>query len=171
MIHFPKIETTRLYLRELTLLDADSVFDHFSDFEVTQFMDIEPCKERKEAEEIIQFHIDDTGCRYGLFNKLNHDLVGTCGFHCWSLEEPSKAEIGFDLSRKYWGKGLMHEALIEVVKIGFNVMKLDLIEAIVEQKNVRSQRLLNRLKFLKHEGLKDNLFYYTLTKENAFSRC
>lgn len=96
MVDFPKIETKRLFLRELTMLDAYSVFKHFSDSNVTHFMDIEPCKDLKEAEEIIQFHIDDSGCRYGLFNKLNHELVGTCGFHCWTHGEKSKAEIGFD---------------------------------------------------------------------------
>lgn len=163
MVNFPKIETKRLFLRELTLLDVNSVFKHFSDLEVTRFMDIEPCQDIKEAEDIIRFHIDDTGCRYGLYDKNSYELVGTCGFHCWEKGQISKAEIGFDLSAKFWGQGLMQEALVEIIRMGIDVMKIDLIEATVEQENIRSQRLLNKMNFIKQEELKDNLFYYTRT--------
>jgi ribosomal-protein-alanine N-acetyltransferase len=128
-------------------------------------MDIEPCKDLKEAEEIIQFHMDDSGCRYGLFNKTDGELVGTSGFHCWVKGAHSRAEIGFDLSRKYWGLGLMHEALIEIVRVGFDVMEIDFIEATVEQENIRSQRLLNKMGFSREEELRDNLYYYTLKKK------
>ncbi|WP_327205256.1 GNAT family N-acetyltransferase [Paenibacillus sp. Root52] len=167
IVTFPMIETDRLVLRELTMLDVQAVFQHFSDATVTQFMDIEPCVSLTEAEEIIQFHIADSGCRYGLFLKLNHEFVGTCGFHCWDQGQPSKAEIGFDLSASYWGQGLMHEALTEVVKIGFDHMKVDYIEATVEQENARSIRLLQKMHFYKHDELVDKLLYYTLTKREA----
>ena len=61
----------------------------------------------------------------------------------------------------------MHEALIEMVKLGWHRMHLDYIEATVEQVNVRSQRLLLKLNFIKAVELKDNLFYYTLKKEDS----
>ncbi|MCR8842643.1 GNAT family N-acetyltransferase [Paenibacillus sp. SC116] len=162
MLYFPKLETKRLILRELTLADGDGVFKHFSDAEITRFMDIEPCKDIKEAEEIIQFHIDDTGCRYGLFSKANGEFIGTCGFHCWVQGTESKAEIGFDLSTRFWGQGYMQEALVKLIKVGFDVMRLDFIEATVEVGNVRSQKLLGKMNFVKHEELKDGLGYYTL---------
>lgn len=164
MTHYPQIETTRLLLRELTLLDRDSVFKHFSDPLVTQYMDIEPCKSLEEAEEIIQFHVGDSGCRYGLIDKVSGELIGTGGFHCWVQGEPSRAEIGFDLSSNYWGKGFMQEAMEELIKVGFDIMKLNYIEATVEQENLRSQKLLEKLKFQRHEELRDNLLYYTLHK-------
>lgn len=164
MVVFQDIETSRLHLRELNLLDVESVFKHFSDPKVTQYMDIEPCSNLKEAEEIIQFHMNDSGCRYGLFHKINNEFMGTCGFHCWVQGEEAKAEIGFDLSSKFWGQGFMKEALVEVIRMGFDVMKLDYIEATVEQENIRSQRLLHNMNFTKHDELKDNLIYYTLTK-------
>ncbi|OPA75326.1 GNAT family N-acetyltransferase [Paenibacillus selenitireducens] len=165
MNYFPEIETQRLFLRELNLSDCESVFRHFSDPEVTQFMDIEPCKDMKEAEEIIQFHMDDSGCRYGLFHRTNGEFVGTCGFHCWVKGIDARAEIGFDLSRRYWGLGLMQEALTEMIKIGFDVMEINLVEATVEQDNVRSQQLLNKMGFSREEELRDNLVYYTLRRK------
>lgn len=160
---YPEIETERLYLRELTIEDVEKVFRHFSDPDVVRFMDIEVCKDFTEAEEIIMFHIDDSGCRYGLYSKENNELIGTCGFHCWSTEKDGiKAEIGFDLTPRYWGRGLMQEALNEVIEMGFKLMKLDYIEATTEIENLKSQKLLKKLGFIKSEELKDNLLYYTL---------
>lgn len=66
-IEFPSLETERLNLRILALQDADEVFKHFSDEDITQYMDIELCKDIQEAEEIIRFHTEDSGCRWGLW--------------------------------------------------------------------------------------------------------
>ncbi|MDU0206416.1 GNAT family N-acetyltransferase [Paenibacillus sp. MAH-36] len=56
----------------------------------------------------------------------------TCGFHCWYQEERSRAEIGFELAKGYWGKGIMLEALEPVIDFGFTQMGLVIIEATVE---------------------------------------
>ncbi|MBD7969246.1 GNAT family N-acetyltransferase [Paenibacillus gallinarum] len=149
-------------MRELTLKDAEAIYRHFSIPEVIRFMDIDVCKDLREAEEIIAFHIDDSGCRYGLYSKEDNDLIGTCGFHCWITEnEETRAEIGFDLSPRYWGRGFMQEALSEMLDIGFELMKLDYIEATTEIQNVQSQKLLKKMNFTQ-EGLKNDLMYFTL---------
>lgn len=166
---FQPIETKRLYLRELTLADRESVFQHFADLDVTRFMDIEPCRDVEEADEIIRFHIQDSGCRYGIFNKTDNQFMGTAGYYCWDLNSPSNAEIGFDLSPSYWGHGLMQEALTALIPLGWNVMNLDWIEATVEQDNTPSQRLLDKLEFVKPDEWKDGLCCYTLHKESIVS--
>ncbi|WP_427051027.1 GNAT family N-acetyltransferase [Paenibacillus sp. TC-CSREp1] len=166
MTIFQPIETKRLYLRELTLADRESVFQHFANPNVTRFMDIEPCRGMEEVEEIIQFHIQDSGCRYGIFNKMHNQFIGTAGYHCWNPNSPSSAEIGFDLSPSYWGQGLMQEALEAMIPIGWNVMNLDWVEATVEPENIQSQRLLNKLEFVKSDELQQGLFYYTLHRES-----
>ncbi|MEC0090608.1 GNAT family N-acetyltransferase [Paenibacillus macquariensis] len=82
---------------------------------------------------------------YGLFNKENNELIGTCGFQCWSTEnQETKAEIGFDLSPNYWGRGLMQEVLMKITRIGFDFMKLDYIESTTDVGNLQSQRLLKK---------------------------
>ncbi|WP_303800482.1 GNAT family N-acetyltransferase [Alicyclobacillus macrosporangiidus] len=161
-IEFPIIETERLSLRPLTLQDSEQVFEHFSDESVTEFMDIEPCRSIDEAREIIQFHINDTGCRWGVFDKSNGKLLGTCGYHCWVIGRNPKAEIGFDLSKAYWGKGFMSEALKPVIDYGFKHMGLRLIEATVDPRNARSIQLLRRLGFIRQGKLEDNLILFTL---------
>lgn len=163
LMDYPSLETERLYLRLLTVEDADAVYLHFSDEEITRFMDIEPCKDRKEAEEIIMYHIEDSGCRWGLFEKTSNQLVGTCGYHYLRAKDGKLlGEIGFDLSRKYWGKGFMQEVLNTVIPFGFNEMKLTTIDATVDPKNERSMKLMEKLGFKRAPELQDQLVYYFL---------
>jgi [ribosomal protein S5]-alanine N-acetyltransferase len=161
---YPDLETERLNLRILTLEDADKVLVHFSDPEVTRFMDIEPCKTLKEAEEIIQFHMDDSGCRWGIFYKEN--FAGTIGFHYLRKNDTDLvAEIGFDLSKKFWGKGIMTEAIREVVHFGFAQMGLTTIDATVEPENDKSLNLMDKLGFQRADKLQDDLVYFYLKKD------
>lgn len=148
--------------------DREAVFRHFSDEEVTRYMDIPPCRDLSEADEIIQFHIDDSGCRWGVFDKQQDQLAGTCGYHGWTTGPAGKAEIGFDLSKGYWGRGLMSEALLPVIKFGYEVMGLEIIEATVDSKNDRSMRLLTALGFSKGEERVDNLEYFYM-RRNQFA--
>ncbi|WP_229106802.1 GNAT family N-acetyltransferase [Paenibacillus sp. 1001270B_150601_E10] len=103
-------------------------------------MDIEVCKDVSETIEIIAFHMNDAGCRYGL--------------------------IGFDLAPTFWGRGLMQEALTEMIRLGFDDMKLDYIEATTEVDNLQSQRLLQKMGFHQENELKDNLLYFILRSKN-----
>ncbi|WP_151737387.1 GNAT family N-acetyltransferase ['Paenibacillus yunnanensis' Narsing Rao et al. 2020] len=159
---YPELDTERLVLRPLTLADGEEVFRHFADADVVRFMDIEPCGSLDDALEIIQFHLDDSGCRWGLFDKAAGRLAGTCGYHCWSQEPVAKAEIGYDLSAAYWGQGLMKEALAAVIGFGFERMGLGMIEATVEPENARSLRVLEGLGFQRREELVGGLVYYSL---------
>ncbi|MEO2205209.1 GNAT family N-acetyltransferase [Paenibacillus pabuli] len=163
---FPDIVTDRLKLVVLTLDHAEAVLRHFSDEDVTRLMDISPCKDRDEAEDIIRFHLEDTGCRWGIFSKSDAKLIGTCGFHCWVQGEQPRAEIGFDLAREYWGRGLMQEALKPVIDFGFKEMGLNFIEATVEKDNEKSISLLRKLDFERETELRDQLIYFFLHREH-----
>jgi len=162
---FPELETPRLHLRLLTLDDTESVYQHFSDDDVTRFMDIPSCTSREEAQEIIEFHLEDDGCRWGLIDKESGGLVGTCGYHCWdrNLSTPM-AEIGFDLRKANWGQGLMRETLQTVIPFGFDVMKPTKIYASVEPQNDRCLRLLGNLNFQVEPDLRDGLQWFNLLK-------
>jgi [ribosomal protein S5]-alanine N-acetyltransferase len=145
---FVDLETARLRLQILTLDDAESVYRQFSDDEVTRYMDINSCTRIQDAREIVIFHLEDSGCRWGLFNKKTGALVGTCGYHGWVKNGTQPvAEIGFDLGKAYWGLGLMQEALRTTISFGFNEIKLCMIYASVDPQNRRSIKLLKRLHF------------------------
>jgi ribosomal-protein-alanine N-acetyltransferase len=164
-INYPVLSTPRLTIKELTLDDTEAVFQLFSDPEVTEHMDIEPAKSLEDAEKIISFHINDIGTRWGLFDKQTEKMLGTCGYHCWDQDEPSSIEIGYDLARAYWGKGLMSEALPPIIDFGFEAFGVSQIYGTIEIANERSIRVLERLGFTSRDELEDGLFYYYITKE------
>jgi [ribosomal protein S5]-alanine N-acetyltransferase len=163
--HYPTLQTDRLHLKILTLEYTMEVFHHFSDENITEFMDIEPCKDLKEAEEIIQYHLDDIGCRWGLFTKEEDQFIGTCGFHYFRKNNDGMtAEVGFDLAKTHWGKGYMREVMETVIEFGFSGMKLAKIDATVEPGNERSLALMRRLGFTQAEELQDGLVYFYIQK-------
>lgn len=141
-MEYPVIQTERLILRELTLDDASDLFLHFSDPEVTRFMDIDPLEDEQEAKNIINWHFKDSGCRWGMFK--DGALIGTCGYH---RLQNKQAEMGYDLAAAYWGQGYMKESLEALIGFGFSTMGLGMIEAEVERENERSIGLLKRLGF------------------------
>jgi len=166
LTQYPPLESQRLNFRILTTENAKEVFLHFSDIDVTRFMDIEPCKDIKEAEEIIKFHTDDSGCRWGLFDKSTQSFIGTIGFHYLRRNPVFIAEIGFDLTKDFWGKGYMSEAMKEVINFGFNQMELEVIDATVDPNNEKSLNLMRKLGFNEDVELRDNLVYFYLSKKD-----
>lgn len=160
---FPRLQTDRLILREIEMDDTEAVFRHLSNGEVTKYMDIEPLAAPEEAEEIIRFCQDlferGAGIRWGIELKEETRLVGTCGFNTWIKTGARRAEIGYDLSRDYWGRGIMNEALRAVIDYGFKQMNFNRLEALVDVANGRSMRVLRRLGFQREGVLREYMYY------------
>ena len=159
---FPPLESERLHLRILTSAETTAVFQHFSDPEVTRYTDLDPLQKPEEALEIINYHIVDSGCRWGIFLKESGDMIGTCGLHGWRKEAPTQAEVGYDLAKAQWRKGIMTEVLNTVIPFGFKVLKLDQIVAEVEPENVASSKLLLSLGFTLEPDLRNGQQRYFL---------
>ena len=162
---YPRFKTERLLIRELTQSDSAALCTHFSDDDVTRFMDIDSLISEAEAVNIINWHSKDSGCRWGLFDSVSGQLIGTCGYHCWEQGEFSKAEIGYDLSKRYWGKGLMQEAIRPILDFGFETMGLSMVEAEVEKENVRSITLLKKLGFILDLTRSEEFDWYILFRD------
>jgi [ribosomal protein S5]-alanine N-acetyltransferase len=175
---FPIIETNRLKLRKVIKEDANDMFTYLSDKDVVNHMGLEPFLTVNEVYDEIGWYQsiceDGTGIRWGITFKDSGKVIGSCGF----LNMKSKhhrAEVGFELSKDYWGKGIASEALDAVVKYGFLHFQLERIEALIEPANVPSQKLVERKGFLKEGLLRhyeytcgkfDNLFMYSILKED-----
>jgi len=151
----PIIETTRLLLREVTNEDARDMLSYLSDKDVVKHMGLEPFQSVEDALDEIgwyqSIYKDGSGIRWGITLKDSTKVIGSCGF----LNRNSKhhrAEIGFELSKEYWGKGIASEALEAVLKFGFNHCSFERIEALIEPANVSSQKLVEKQGFQK-EGL------------------
>ncbi|WP_337100099.1 GNAT family N-acetyltransferase [Paenibacillus sp. YIM B09110] len=158
---FPKLDTERLTLRQLRLTDATDLFEYFSREEVTEYYDLDRFTEVKQAEELIEnwnekFN-DLFSIRWGIALKSEDRIIGTCGYHKWAKKH-YKAEIGYELSPRYWGQGYMTEVIESVMKYGFEVLELNRIEALIHRENASSRRILEKSGF-REEGVLEEFFY------------
>lgn len=159
----PKLETERLILKELTRDDSKALLEHWSNEEVTKFMNIEPFSTVGEVISMIDLLNNlfekDEAIRWGIFKKDTKELIGTCGFNSGLGEESFIGEIGYELGIKFWGKGFMKEAIDVVVEYGFNVLNLNRIEAYVMLDNEKSSKLLEQFGFHKEGILREHGCY------------
>lgn len=81
-------------------------------------------------------------------------LIGTVVY--WHIvKERDKAEIGYEMLPEYFGKGIMREALMEVIRFGFEDMQLKTIVAETRADNLRSVNALDKCGF-EQTGLADD---------------
>ncbi|MGG0289723.1 GNAT family protein [Bacillus pacificus] len=152
---FPKLETERLQLRELTLLDAEAMFRYFSKESVIRYFGMDSFENIEQAKTTIQTfknrYEEGTVFRWGIEKKGTGQLIGTCGFHLINHHH-KRAEIGYELDDTYWGKGYATEALQAILTYGFETLQLIRIAAVVYVENKASQKLLSKAGF-QEEGL------------------
>ncbi|MCP3739506.1 GNAT family N-acetyltransferase [Rossellomorea sp. BNER] len=178
MKEFPIIETERLILREVTAGDTGDMLLYLSDKEVVKYTGLEPFQTVDDVWDEIKWYNsifkEGTGIRWGITLKNVGKVIGSCGF-LNRVPKHYRTEVGFELSKDYWGKGLANEALEAVIKYGFHHYQLERIEALIEPDNLPSQKLVERQGF-KKEGLLrhyeytcgkfDDLYMYSLLKED-----
>jgi len=92
---------------------------------------------------------------FELIDKATGVVVGSAGFHTW-LPEHERAEIGYGLHEPFQGKGYMKEALKQMLRIGFNDMELNRIEAFVGTRNKASNGLMQHFGFQKEGVLRQH---------------
>ncbi|RPI74138.1 MAG: N-acetyltransferase [Ignavibacteriales bacterium] len=159
---FPLIETERLLLRKVYETDVNEIFFLRSDERVMKYIDKEPAKSTDEALHFIKMINDleknNDAVTWALTMKGNDTLIGTICY--WNImKEHYRAEIGYLLRPEYWGKGIMQEAFSEVVKYGFEVLKLHSLEANVNPDNTASIKLLEKNNFVREAYFRQNYFY------------
>jgi ribosomal-protein-alanine N-acetyltransferase len=160
VIEVPRLETKRLILRALSLEDTDFILRHFSEEDVNRYSSYE----RLDRKDILDFYKkfiepgNPTGIRLGIVLKETSELVGTLGYHNLSKIN-RRAEIGYNLSKLHWGKGIMTEAVDALIRHGFEHMNLNRIDATVDSENLKSIRLLERSGFFREGLLRDYCYY------------
>ena len=104
---FLTLQTPRLILRKLAITDAEDIFAYASDPQVTTYTAWETHRSINETYEylnnfVFQMYRSGKGMNWGIVMKENGKLIGTCSLHTTSVHQ--RAELGYVLSRNYWGK-------------------------------------------------------------------
>lgn len=168
-MEFPTLKSDRLLLKKLTQDYMKEVYDHFHDEQVNQYVDFEPTQTLEDAKEIIDWGLNlyhnTKGILWGIFRRDEDIFIGQINYVLRADQNFTgkihRAEIGFDLTPAFWGKGYMSEAIKLSNEYIFNEMEINRIEAIVHPLNTRARRTLERTGF-KKEGI---LREYVLFKE------
>lgn len=173
---FPIIETERLVLREVATEDANDMFTYLSDKIVVKHMGLAPCQTVTDVCDEIKWYNsiieEGTGIRWGITLKGFGKIIGSCGF-LNRVTKHHRAEVGFELSKDYWGKGIASEALEAVIKFGYHHYQLERIEALIEPANLPSQKLVEKQGFIREGLLRhyeytcgkfDDLYMYSILK-------
>lgn len=151
--NFPELTTENLILRETKLADVPAIFQIFADDEVTKYHNLETATNLEQVQFIIERRAErfrnQQGIRWGIAKKEDNVIIGSCGY---SIKNRFQAEIGYELARGYWRKGIMTEALRAIIHWGFHQLDLNRIEAFVMLENTGSIKLLGNLEFVE-EGL------------------
>ncbi len=169
------IETDRLILRPITLDDAPHFYEYASDFQTIYYVferhrDIEETKRR-----IANYFCKEPLGKYGIVLKEEGKLIGSIDLR---LKDVS-GELGYVLSKKYWGQGIVPEACSALLKLGFEKLHLPHIYATCLKENDRSRRVMEKIGMVKEAEIPKSRYFegefvstlqYGITKDEYESR-
>jgi len=156
---FPFLTTENYALRNLTLKNAQEIFALRSSDEINKYLDRPKANTPDDALSFITTIINGIAKNEAIFwvvtPKGEARFLGSICL--WNISrEEAKAEIGYELLPENHGKGIMQEVIPRVIQFGFEEMKLQMIEAELSPRNMKSVRLLERNNFKLAEVNEEN---------------
>ncbi|MBH8576675.1 GNAT family N-acetyltransferase [Nostocaceae cyanobacterium CENA369] len=80
-------------------------------------------------------------------DKVNNQFVGRAGLRNTHVDGKEEVELAYALIGKFWGRGLATEMSEQILKIGFELLKLPEIVCFTLTTNKASQRVMEKLGF------------------------
>ncbi|HMC97714.1 MAG TPA: GNAT family protein [Flavobacteriales bacterium] len=160
---FTELTTERLVLRALSPDDVEAVFELRSDPVAMHYVPRPLATSLDDAAAHIALILDTqraNNCvQWAIALKGDPTtMVGIVGF--WRMKkEHYRAELGYMLSPRFWGAGLITEAIAAVADHAFNVLGLHSIEAIVDADNPASMRVLEKNDFVREAWFREDFFW------------
>jgi ribosomal-protein-alanine N-acetyltransferase len=147
------IETSRLNLRPFSLDDAEPLFQILKTEGILQYFPSSDPPDLERVQKLIQRqidHWDEHGFGWWAVEPLqNSGLIGWSGLQY--LPDTDEIEIGYLLSKHYWGRGLATESATAGIDFGFDQLGIQEIIGIVHPENIASQRVLEKIGLKFHE--------------------
>ena len=157
----PVLSTKRLQLIEITENHVEDIFEIYSNDNVTEYDDCYSFTSIDHAVQTVnifkQIFAEKTGIRWGITFKNEKKLIGNIGFN--HFQPFLTGKLGFALNEQYWNRGICSEAIEEVVRYGFNTLKIHRIEAETRPENIGSRKVLEKNGFKEEGTLRDFVFW------------
>lgn len=145
--NIPQLETRRLVLRRITREDRDDMFEYASLPCVTEYLLWDAHPDRRYTARYLSYL--QSRYRAGDFydwavtDRVSGKMIGSCGFADIDFQNDS-AEAGYVINPNYSGHGVATEALVEVIRFGFENLGLNRIEARFMLGNNASLRVMQK---------------------------
>lgn len=141
------IETPRLLLRPITLLDAKALYDLNADPDVIKYVGDSAFQNIDAAEEVIKNRILPQYDMYGFgrwaaIEKTSGAFIGWSGLKF--LADLNEVDVGYRLYKKYWGQGFATESAKASLKFGFESKNLKRIIGRALKGNAASIKVLEK---------------------------
>ena len=167
---FPQLQSERLLLQDLREADPNEIFELRSDLKINRYIDRQLAQSIDDAlkhiEVIKNGFAASEALSWLIVEKSTMKVAGQIGL--WRfVPEHNRAEIGYVLKPKYWGKGLMKEAIDVIVRFGFSKLEVHSIEANVNPANTQSIKVLEKCKFKQEAYFRENYFFKDVYLDSA----
>lgn len=153
------IETKRLVLRAFRQSDLDDFYNYASVSGVGEMAGWKHHESKIITQKILNNFINDDKV-FAITLKNSGKVIGSIGIEKYGMEDSlteftkfSGREIGYVLSKKYWGNGLMPEAVLGVINYLFNELNLDFLICGYYDFNNQSKRVQEKCGFKPYRKL------------------
>ena len=156
-----KIDTSRLTLRAFTEGDIDDMYEYASVPGVGEMAGWKHHASKEVTAGIIQRFLQNKDV-FALYHKADAKVIGALGVHnAWINRQDIFAHlkaknIGYTLSKAYWGLGLMPEAVAAIIEYGRDKLALDAFTIEHFVTNLQSKRVIEKSGF---EYIRDGAYY------------
>ena len=144
------ITTRRLILRPWKETDLEDFYKYASVDGVGQMAGWTPHKDMEESKKILSHFIDG---KHVFALEYHGKVIGSLGIESYredlypELENLKGRELGYVLSKDYWGHGIMPEAVLEVIHWLFEEQGLDFVMVGHFDFNSQSRRVIEKCGF------------------------
>ncbi len=159
-MNFERIETSRLILNGLSPEAMNYIFRNMPKPEIMKVLGHRSEEDYQNEKLKYEKGYSCYNRSFMLFlmtDKASGKIIGRGGLHNWNADH-KRAEIGYVMEdESFRRKGLMSEAVSAFIDYGFNLMKLNRIEALVSTGNVASLRIMEKFNFKKEGELRQHM--------------
>jgi ribosomal-protein-alanine N-acetyltransferase len=140
-------ETDRLILRHFTADDLGALAAIHSDPEVTRFFGgtRTPEQTRARLADFLRDYERLGFAKWAVVLRSTGELIGRCGPAIEHVDGTDEVEIGYDLAKQHWGRGLATEAAAAAVEHCFVVLGRPRVISLIDPRNVASQRVAQHI--------------------------